>query len=116
MFIELTDHLRCPDDHDEGYLVLLPDRWWSARCSRVSWGARSVIAPCTSGTASSTSAMGRRPMRADRPGRSASVAALAGLGGPGGYLVLVGPDAGRWRGSRGRAARRVIVAVNGPAS
>ena len=26
MFIELTDHLRCPADHAESYLVLLPDR------------------------------------------------------------------------------------------
>ena len=26
MFIELTDHLRCPADHPERYLVLLPDR------------------------------------------------------------------------------------------
>ena len=26
MFIELTDHLRCPADHDESFLVLLPDR------------------------------------------------------------------------------------------
>jgi len=26
MFIELTDHLRCPADHDEAFLVLLPDR------------------------------------------------------------------------------------------
>jgi hypothetical protein len=25
MFIELTDHLRCPADHEEAYLVLLPD-------------------------------------------------------------------------------------------
>ena len=25
MFIELTDHLRCPADHTESYLVLLPD-------------------------------------------------------------------------------------------
>ena len=25
MFIELTDHLRCPRDHPEAYLVLLPD-------------------------------------------------------------------------------------------
>ena len=24
MFIELTDHLRCPADHDESFLVLLP--------------------------------------------------------------------------------------------
>ena len=31
MFIELTDHLRCPADHDEQFLILLPDvveqRW-----------------------------------------------------------------------------------------
>ena len=26
MFIELTDHLRCPADHDESFLVLLPDK------------------------------------------------------------------------------------------
>ena len=26
MFIELTDHLRCPADHDEAFLVLLPDQ------------------------------------------------------------------------------------------
>jgi hypothetical protein len=25
LFIELTDHLRCPNDHDESFLVLLPD-------------------------------------------------------------------------------------------
>ena len=25
MFIELTDYLRCPADHAESYLVLLPD-------------------------------------------------------------------------------------------
>jgi hypothetical protein len=24
MFIELTDHFRCPADHDESFLVLLP--------------------------------------------------------------------------------------------
>ena len=26
MFIELTDHLRCPEDHEESFLVLLPDQ------------------------------------------------------------------------------------------
>ena len=26
MFIELTDHLRCPADHEEAFLVLLPDQ------------------------------------------------------------------------------------------
>jgi hypothetical protein len=25
LFIELTDYLRCPRDHAEAYLVLLPD-------------------------------------------------------------------------------------------
>ena len=27
MFIELTDHLRCPEPHEEAFLVLLPDRF-----------------------------------------------------------------------------------------
>ena len=26
MFIELTDHLRCPAEHEESFLVLIPDR------------------------------------------------------------------------------------------
>jgi len=26
MYIELTDHLRCPENHEERFLVLLPDR------------------------------------------------------------------------------------------
>ena len=37
MFIELTDHLRCPADHEESYLVLLPDeiRERSVRAGRL---------------------------------------------------------------------------------
>jgi len=44
----------------------------------------------------------------------ASVAALTGLGGPGGYLVLVGPIAGRWREVEGVLNGVSMLAVNGP--
>lgn len=89
MFIELTDHLRCPAEHDEQFLVLLPelieDRWVRAgdlgcpvcgRAFRVDDGIfESGEPPEERGTSA---------LPAD------AVAALSGLGGPGGYLVLVG--------------------------
>jgi uncharacterized protein YbaR (Trm112 family) len=93
MFIELTDHLRCPAEHDEQFLVLLPelieDRWVRAgdlgcpvcgRAFRVDDGIfESGEPPEERGTSA---------LPAD------AVAALSGLGGPGGYLVLVGGAAG----------------------
>jgi hypothetical protein len=44
------------------------------------------------------------------------VAALTGLGGPGGYVVLVGPIAGRWREVEAVLNGVSMVAVNGPMS
>ncbi len=89
MFIELTDHLRCPAEHDEQFLVLLPerieDRWVRAgdlgcpvcgRAFRVDDGIFEAGEP--------PAARGASALPAE------AVAALAGLGGPGGYLVLVG--------------------------
>ncbi len=92
MFIELTDHLRCPADHDESFLVLLPDSMEgrSVRtgqlgcpvCGRTFQLADGVFdtgdaprAGCGSGSALDADAL----------------TALVGLSGPGGYLALVGP-------------------------
>lgn len=90
MFIELTDHLRCPADHEEQYLVLIPEAMDGRVVLRGSLGCpvchRSF--PIEGGVA----VFGRAPDLASAPTRldPDAQAALAGLGGPGGYLVLVG--------------------------
>jgi uncharacterized protein YbaR (Trm112 family) len=90
LFIELTDHLRCPADHDESFLVLLPSET----------ADRSV----RSGTLGCPVCNSEYPIRegvvqfvapSERPGAPASVSAEAlhaflGLAGPGGYAALVG--------------------------
>jgi len=93
MFIELTDHLRCPSTHDERFLVLLPDRMEgrSVRsgqlgcpvCGRVFHLADGVFdagdAPPSGGEATALT--------------GGALAALIGLHGPGGYLVVAGAPA-----------------------
>ena len=89
MFIELTDHLRCPAEHDEQFLVLLPERieerWVRAGdlgCPVCGRAFRIDDGIFESGPPPAPRGASRLPADA--------VAALAGLGGPGGYLVLVG--------------------------
>jgi len=114
MFIELTDHLRCPADHNEAFLVLLPDlvEGRSVRsgtlgcpvCDRRFSIADGVLdlgdapEPPTSATALGADAL----------------TSLVGLGGPGGYLVLVGAPAAVWREVAALTPGVVLVAVNPP--
>jgi uncharacterized protein YbaR (Trm112 family) len=116
MFIELTDHLRCPVEHDEAFLVLLPDLI----------DGRSV----RSGTLGCPVCDRRFPIRdgvfdaGDAPPPGAphessrltpdAVAPLAGLNGPGGYLVLVGEPAAGWREIADLIPGVGLVAVNPP--
>ncbi len=96
MFIELTDHLRCPEDHDESYLVLLPDRienrW--VKSGRLGCPVCGRTYDVVNGVflAGSPPAMdqGTTGLNAE------ALHALAGLSGPGGYMVLVGPVAALW--------------------
>jgi uncharacterized protein YbaR (Trm112 family) len=93
MFIELTDHLRCPADHDESFLVLLPGRMEN----------RSVITgqlgcPVCGRTYELVDGIfiGGQPPSMDDRGTALggeALHALSGLAGPGGYMVLVGPVA-----------------------
>ena len=89
MFIELADHLRCPADHPEQYLVLLPARIEErsvregvlgcpvcGREFRIEHGVFDV---------------GSGPERVPPTALDGdAAAALMGLTGPGGYLVVVG--------------------------
>lgn len=116
MFIELTDHLRCPEDHEEAYLVLLPDSMAGRSVQSGELGC--PICHRTLYIKDGILDMGDGPAAAAAEPTldGASVAALTGLGGPGGYLALVGPIAGRWREVEAVLNGVSMVAVNGPAS
>ena len=115
MFIELTDHLRCPADHDESFLVLLPDKMEgrSVRtgtlgcpvCGRTFQLADGVLDTGDAPVPDSNSTA----LDAD------AVTALAGLSGPGGYLTLVGSAGALWREVSERNPGVTLVSVNPPA-
>ena len=114
MFIELTDHLRCPEEHEEAYLILLPD----AVVQRSVQGGELACPVChrTFRIKDGILDFGDGPP-ADAAAPTldgGSVAVLTGLGGPGGYMVLVGPIAGRWREVEDVLNGVSMVAVNGP--
>ncbi|HET7468900.1 MAG TPA: hypothetical protein VFJ81_04460 [Gemmatimonadales bacterium] len=116
MFIELTDHLRCPVEHDEAFLVLLPDLIDGRSVRSGTLGCpvcdrRFTIRDGVFDT-------GDAPHVAPSPGRLApdTLAPLAGLNGPGGYLVLVGALAAGWREIADLIPGVGLVAVNPPAA
>ncbi len=97
MFIELTDHLRCPADHEESSLVLLPDRLEdrSVRAGRLGCPVCGRVFGVYDGVLDlGGEAPGTAQSGALDP---AALTALVGLSGPGGYLVLVGVPGARWR-------------------
>ena len=113
MFIELTDHLRCPADHDESFLVLLPGTMEGrsvrtghlgcpvcGRTFELADGVLDVGEALVSGKGSALDAEG--------------LTALVGLHGPGGYLTLVGPLASLWREVAALNPGVALVAVNPP--
>ncbi|MFN2315999.1 MAG: hypothetical protein ABR551_10590, partial [Gemmatimonadales bacterium] len=89
MFIELTDHLRCPADHDESFLVLLP----SGMNGRL---VRAGVLGCPichreTVVADGIADFGGAPPAPAATGLTPEAAhALLGLHGPGGYVALVG--------------------------
>jgi uncharacterized protein YbaR (Trm112 family) len=116
MFIELTDHLRCPADHDEAFLVLLPDRveGRSVRTGTLGCPVCDRRFELRDGVLDT----GDAPSQAAGagPGKltAEALAPLAGLNGPGGYLVLVGAPAAPWRDVAALVPGVALVAVNPP--
>lgn len=95
MFIELTDHLRCPADHAESFVVLLPDRLEgrSVRAGQLGCPVCGRTFELVEGVLD----VGGTPPRALPTALDAdAITALAGVNGPGGYLVLVGSPAAAW--------------------
>jgi uncharacterized protein YbaR (Trm112 family) len=115
MYIELTDHLRCPEAHEESFLVLLPDRVEdrSVRAGQLACPVCGRTFALQDGVLD----VGGAPDRSEHdtgPGAEA-LTALVGLGGPGGYLVVVGGPGQAWQ-ELAAANRGVgMVLVNPPA-
>jgi uncharacterized protein YbaR (Trm112 family) len=115
MFIELTDHLRCPADHEESYLVLLPDQVEDRSVRAGQLGC--PVCGRTFAVADGVLDVGGAPEPpATGPGPGAdALTALAGLSGPGGYLVVVGTPGRDWRELGERNPGVGLVLVNPPA-
>jgi uncharacterized protein YbaR (Trm112 family) len=96
MFIELTDHLRCPADHDESFLVLLPDAM-DGRSVRTGQLGCPVCGRTFTLVDGVFDAGGAEPAPSAGTGLTAeNLSVLVGLHGPGGYAALVGPLASLW--------------------
>jgi uncharacterized protein YbaR (Trm112 family) len=118
MFIELTDHLRCPSDHEEQFLVLLPDRMdgRSVRTGQLGCPVCGRVFPVVDGIFDAGDASPAPPAPATETMLTAdAIAALAGLHGPGGYLVLAGAPAALADEVAERVGGVGLVAVNPPA-
>jgi hypothetical protein len=113
MFIELTDHLRCPEEHDETFLVLLPDKMQGRYVKTGQLGC--PVCGRTFELVDGVFDSGSPPEVAGETTLNAeAVTVLAGLSGPGGYLALVGPPAGLWREIAELMPGIALVAVNPP--
>ncbi len=113
MFIELTDHLRCPADHVESFLVLLPDRLEgrSVRSGQLGCPICGRTFELTNGVLDlGDAALAPLPSALD----AEAITALAGVNGPGGYLVLVGSPAAAWSEIAALNRGVALVAVNPP--
>ncbi len=141
MFIELTDHLRCPQDHEEAFLVLIPEQTEGRRviaghlgCPVCGWGtdwADGVpdftggpadgrparrSGPAARGTAISDHSEPSPPATADPAFDASAALALLGLDGPGGWVAFAG-RAGALAHEFAELLPNVnIVAVNPPAA
>ena len=114
MFIELTDYLRCPADHAESYLVLLPDEMHerSVRAGRLGCPVCGRTYVLTGGVLDLGG--GEAAIPDNTLLTPDALSALVGLSGPGGYMVLVGRPAATWREVAGRNRGVGLVAVNPP--
>ncbi|HEX5632511.1 MAG TPA: hypothetical protein VFX50_04755 [Gemmatimonadales bacterium] len=115
MFIELTDHLRCPAAHDESFVVLLPDEVVGryVRAGQLGCPACGKVYRVEGGVLDMGDAP---PVAPDEAVPDAeALAALVGLGGPGGFLVLAGSAAARAADLVAALPGVHVAAVNPPA-
>lgn len=93
MRIDLTDHLRCPGDHPESFLVLLPDRMEGRDVAAGHLGC--PVCGWSTDWTDSVPRFDARPSVAEPfPLDADGAAALLGLGGPGGWIAIGGAAGG----------------------
>lgn len=116
MFIELTDLLRCPGDHEEAFLVLIPDEMAGRRVVAGHLGCP-VCGWTTAWTDGVPRLDGSGPAATPPPPPAfdaTAAVALLGLSGPGGWLALAG-RAGSLAGALESLLPGVhVVAINPP--
>ena len=114
MFIELADHLRCPADHEESFLVLLPaettDR--SVRSGTLGCPVCNAEYRIHDGVVLFSEVAERRSVRTSVT--ADALHAFLGLAGPGGYAALVG-DVSALAGEMAERNRGVHFAAVQPA-
>ena len=117
MFIELTDHLRCPNEHDESFLVLLPAQMEgrSVRTGHLGCPVCGRTFELRDGVLDTGDAP---PVEANRKSvlNADALTTLVGLSGPGGYLTLVGAAGALWSEVGALNPGVALVTVNPPAS
>jgi uncharacterized protein YbaR (Trm112 family) len=115
MFIELTDHLRCPEDHEESFLVLLPDKMNGRSVITGQLGC--PVCGRTYAVRDGILELGGAPAEVTGTTRLTvdALTALAGLSGPGGYFTLVGPLGSLAKEFHETNPGVALVAVNPPA-
>jgi len=114
MFIELTDHLRCPADHEEQFLVLLPGAVIDRSVQTGDLGC--PVCGREFRIRNSVLDFGDAPGSEPEPSALDADAAVAllGVSGPGGYVALVGGAAAMHLGLSERLDGVSLVAVNPP--
>ncbi|HEX5004030.1 MAG TPA: hypothetical protein VFV65_01875 [Gemmatimonadales bacterium] len=114
MFIELTDILRCPAEHDESVLVLLPDGVHGRQVESGHLGCMECgkVYEVRGGAAEFAPAPVAVPPSERLTGPA--MAAFLGLGGPGGYVAMVGAAAAEWAAFAAVTEGVHVLAVNAP--
>lgn len=132
MHIELTEMLRCPEPHEEAFLVMSTGEMLGRmvrsgtlgcpRCHREYPIAQGVVNFSGGGSRGAGTMPHASPPSSPAPGAppaprvdAQSLQALLDLGGPGGYVVLVGAAARHAVGLAGLMGGIHFVGVNAPA-
>lgn len=115
MHIELTDQLRCPANHDEAFLVLIPDRMEGRQVLAGHLGCPVCCWSCA--WSDSVPDFGGAPVpEGELPFDATAAVAMLGISGPGGWLALAGSAGGLAAELEELLPDVRLVAVNPPAS
>ena len=114
MFIELTEYLQCPRDHERAWLVLAPERMEGRHVARGVVGCPACHAeyPIVEGVVRFGPAPALPAVANPEPD---VVQALIGLESPGGVVLLAGSAGGLAEGLGGLLEGVHLAVVNGPA-